>query len=504
MADKVEFEFIETGGEKLAGTLDAVAGSSAKADDGSKRLTTSLTKSAGAIADAGVKWTTFNGAIGVVARGIGTQNSVLGQMVGVIGQGVASIGMMSAAMGPLGIAIGLATTAFSIYEMHVASTKSKVDELRRSQEQLVPSLDEVISKIEEFNNRRERMGEIMGGRGTAAQRQGVRTVETNRLAADLERIRGTGPETDEIRRRVAEREALAATASEVFEAVATPLPGMVFTEEEAIAGERALGVRPPAANRRSGGRRQSRQPGGQGGVFDFTPTADASAESRASMTRQMNDQRELDDMARAAAEKQRSIEEEDRTQALAGLDETARREAEVHDQRMAQLEEWGAKGEEIAGAMYDAFMSVADGQATVQQAIQGLFVNYLRQTSKSETLEAGKQFAIALGYLAAENYPGAAKAAASGAAHLAVAAATGLGAAAIGSAGGGGSRAGGGARPTPGYGASRGSGGGGSSVVVNLNSPVVTAGTLADVGMGIARAVGAGIRLYGPSLRLTP
>jgi hypothetical protein len=119
---------------------------------------------------------------------------------------------------------------------------------------------------------------------------------------------------------------------------------------------------------------------------------------------------------------------------------------------------------------------------SVLQAGEAVFRQFLQQTAKSESIEAGKAAALAIANWwnpTGETY------AASAVAHLAVAAAAG-GAQAIVSGGGGGSGRSA-ERPT------RIDRGGSANVapaptVVYMNGPVITAGTYSDVGRQIARA----------------
>lgn len=220
-----------------------------------------------------------------------------------------------------------------------------------------------------------------------------------------------------------------------------------------------------------------------------------------------------DQAAAAAAEEAAAAEVERENRRMQGLYELAQREAEArdelregqrekerqaHEDRLSELEEWGAAGERVGAALYDAFELVASGQATLAQAAAQLFKQSLQQFAKSEMLEAGKEIGLALGSLAMENYPGAAKHFASAAQHGLVAAAAGVGAAAIGgaSAGGGGAR--GNARPeSAGRGGAGGGYGGPATIVVNLPANTILAGTYADAGREIIRATRAASRTYG-------
>ena len=494
MADEsISFALEITGEDKVSRALGNVAGSTGQVDVATRRLS-------GAVADAGAKWNTFGSTLGLVGRGIATQNQTLGQLVGTLGSAVGSIGTLSAAMGPLGIVIGVASTAFTLYQQATAGARRETDNLKTATDQLIPSLETLVSKIEAAEAARGRMSNIMQGRGSGAERQAVQIREAERLAADIAAIRGSGPETDEIRRRVAAREAVGRTASEFLSEVTAPAGGYVFSEEEAIAGERRLGVRDPERRRRGGGagrardaeaerRRLSaemaygnRNPNARGG--QQLGTYDPEAENRREAEKEATSLRERFEAERAIAA--------ERSELLEGERE---KEQRAHEERLSELDEWGAAGERVGAALYDAFELVASGQATLAQAAAQLFKQSLQQFAKSEMLEAGKEIGLAIGSLAMENYPGAAKHFASAAQHGLVAAAAGVGAAAIGgaSAGGGGGRSN--ARPES---AGRGAGGGGgpSTIVVNLPATTILAGTYADAGRMVSRVLRAEMRTY--------
>lgn len=130
-------------------------------------------------------------------------------------------------------------------------------------------------------------------------------------------------------------------------------------------------------------------------------------------------------------------------------------------------------------AIFTAIAQVATGAKTGEEAFIGLLKSFLEMISEYAALKAATEFADAAASFARYDYGGGAAHVGAGLAFTAVAVATGVGAAAIGT---GAPQAP--ARPEP---QAEAQGGGGNvTYVVNWNSPVVTAGTRAELGRDIA------------------
>lgn len=168
------------------------------------------------------------------------------------------------------------------------------------------------------------------------------------------------------------------------------------------------------------------------------------------------------------------------------------READMEAERekqdyLRELEEQAAEAreQELEGVMqmvgrsskmlFTAIAQVASGAKSGEEAFLGLLKSFLEMISEYASLKAATEFADAAGAFARYDYGGGAAHVGAGLAFTAVAVATGVGAAAIGS----------GAPQAPARPEAQPQGqegGGNTTYVVNWNSPVVTAGTRAELG----------------------
>lgn len=181
------------------------------------------------------------------------------------------------------------------------------------------------------------------------------------------------------------------------------------------------------------------------------------------------------ELHRQLAEKQADIDQE-----------MAAKRQQVAEQAMEQRRQ---TSQEMTGMLGDMTMSfgkslaaIATGEKTADEAFKGLLKSFLEMISQYATLKAATEFADAGSAFARYDYAGGAGHIAAGVAFTAVAVATGVGAGALGAAPSAP------ARPeSSGVGESGGKGG---DVIINWNSPVVTAGTKAELGREIGVMLG--------------
>jgi len=204
---------------------------------------------------------------------------------------------------------------------------------------------------------------------------------------------------------------------------------------------------------------------------------------------------EAEAQARHDADAERLDAEEEKNAAILEMnEERIAKEEEAEEQaRQRQIEaqtEFMELGMNVVGLMTDALGAIASGEKTAEDAFKGLAKAFLQMISQYAMLKAATEFAEAIGAFASFNYGGGALHLAAGVAFTAVAVATGVGAAAINVA-----KPTAPARPE----ADKGSGDKGRSgdVVINWNSPVVTAGTRDDLGRELGALVSAGRARYG-------
>lgn len=195
------------------------------------------------------------------------------------------------------------------------------------------------------------------------------------------------------------------------------------------------------------------------------------------------------------AETQR-INEEELDAELARMDAVEAREAEgrqaMKDAQTAMLEQQQEEREQAAGeltnllgqttaALGKAVGSIILGEKTTEEAFKGLAAAFLEMVSQYASLKAATEFADAAASFARYDFGGGAAHIGAGLAFTAVAVATGVGAAAINAPPQAPARPEAGQQPTD--------SGGGGDVVVNFNSPIVTAITRAELGRNISGLV---------------
>lgn len=172
-----------------------------------------------------------------------------------------------------------------------------------------------------------------------------------------------------------------------------------------------------------------------------------------------------------------------------------RKELEVaeYERRLAldeaAIEQREATGKEIAGlfsqttaALGDSLKAIAGGEKTAEEAFKGLAASFLEMISQYAAMKAATEFADAAASFARYDFGGGAAHVGAGLAFTAVAVATGVGAAVINQPPQ--------APARPEAAQNDGGGGGGGDVIINWNSPVVTAGTRAELGREVSTLVG--------------
>lgn len=173
------------------------------------------------------------------------------------------------------------------------------------------------------------------------------------------------------------------------------------------------------------------------------------------------------------------------------IEQAARNEDEARQNAIAQQEEFMQLGMNVVSLMTDALGDIASGEKTAAEAFKGLAKSFLQMISQYAALKAATEFADAIAAFARQDYASGPQHLAAGVAFTAVAVATGVGAAAITTA-----KPSAPARPEADRNAGSGKNGGGD-VIINWNSPVVTAGTRDDLGRELGALVRAGDARYG-------
>lgn len=485
-----------------------------------------------AAASGGLKLQQLTGSFGILSGAVGQVNPQLGELGRVLSTGVGQMGQMASASSMLGGSIAALATAFSIVTRAIKDSGDAMREAERIAIATAPTFDSIFAQIQRHDAETARIRRMANGQGTSqeyAAQEGLSSARQRDLQAAINgdpaairRLRASGMGNAGHARGDAEEFLMGGIASAAdalgFGGAANRLRvdqldaaevERASAEIERLAGQtghtRALAA---AAERtpppRSGAAPRARR--GGGGSSHGTAESDASRAAGnmgdsdiigfgalsgglSQLGQQMAQGGGKNEVALADAQARR---EQSRRQ------ETLRQEGIFYRERRQQAEEYYAaleeKGAAVGAALGDVLTQVASGQATIQQAISSVFKQAMAELAKSESVKAIASFAEAAGALASYQYPAAAKFAEAGALHLVAAGAAG-GALAIasgaGSSGGGG---GGPARPTRSA-QSRDNGGG--NVVINMNAPSISAGTNAELGRVISRAVRHGERRFG-------
>lgn len=184
--------------------------------------------------------------------------------------------------------------------------------------------------------------------------------------------------------------------------------------------------------------------------------------------------------------------EREKRQAIAEEENESRTKlAEANEARASEMmENFGSLASGSSKLITSALIDTISGAKTAEEAFTGMLKSFLEMISEYAALKAATEFAEAIGSFARYDFSGGAQHVAAGLAFTAVAVATGVGAAAI--------NTGAPAAPArPATGGGEGRGGEKQTVVVNYNSPVVTAQTEAELGRSIGGMVDTGRRRFG-------
>lgn len=194
-------------------------------------------------------------------------------------------------------------------------------------------------------------------------------------------------------------------------------------------------------------------------------------------------------MARMEEERRRVEEEMELQEQLSEKLQEAARAAEEAEQ--AQIEQISSVNQVIVGGLTDALSAVIAGQKSAEEAFAGMLASFLAYISEQAALEAAINFAQAIAAFARYDMGAGGQHLAAGVAFTAVAVAAGAGAAALSA------PATPSAEPEENRGSRDSDRGGGGQVIINWNSPVVTATTRAELGREMGHMIRAGQVRYG-------
>lgn len=458
-------------------------------------------------------------------QGVTSALGVEGQTAGLIGrvtQTSAAMAQLGATFGPQGALVGgivgAAIPAIQYMSQQLNEQEQRIVDLRAAADGLVTSYDDILARMNRVNSERARESRLGMGLGSDTEQRAFLESAENRAeqtrlqsqAAFLALQEASASEYAEAAANLRTAEEAERTARQTLERAqegariaASEARDQVneLMQELLSAGSEAETAAP--ARRGGGGRRRAETP--QAAAVD---EGDAMAVVRDILREQNDALREQEELMRGINELKDEAQEKDERLA-ARADALAEREKdrlEEHQQKLNEAADQARQRHEeqtevyksvmgvVVGGLNDALQSIISGQKTAGEAFEGLLASFLKYISEQSMLKAIFEYAEAIASFASYRVDQGAQHLAAGVAYTAVAVAAGAGSVAL--------SAPSGATPSdqkpasPEAGAA-GEGGRGGDVVINWNSPVVTAGTRAELGRDMASMIRAGSQRFG-------
>jgi hypothetical protein len=502
------------GASAVSGGLDTMSSRTESAAAAADRLASRQTAAATAAIAFGQRLAAAANAVQGVASALGVEGQAAG-LIGKITQTSSAMAQLGATFGPQGALVGGIVGA------------------------AIPAISGIMESIDALNERNAEWAERLRGieegqqQAEAATRQSTTAIneQSDALANASENMRRfiDSLSTGGIQRQAQDSSARITELSDQLARVNDELRGL-GSVQGAAAADRMLGLQDRARElttaiaaasdqfeeargllsetesapaRRGGGRRRVEEP--QAAVVDegdaMAVVRDIINEQNAALREQAelkeeligitDKQRGVEEAAAAARAEQHEAELERQSELKDALIESADKQREVADR---QRQEYQAVTGVIAGGLNDALQAIIAGNKTAEEAFTGLLASFLKYISEQSMLKAIYEYAEAIASFASYRYDQGAQHLAAGIAYTAVAVAAGAGSAALSAPS---SKGAGEEKPASPESGRAGDGKGGGDVVINYNSPVVTAGTRAELGRDMAGMIRAGTQRYG-------
>jgi hypothetical protein len=511
------------GADRAAQSLGGLGGSSDRASRSVEQLTARQTAAATSAIAFGQRLAAAANAIQGVTSALGVEGQVAG-LIGRVTQTSAAMAQLGASFGPQGALVGgilgAAIPAIQYMSQQLNEQEQRIVDLRSAADGLVTSYDDILARMNQVNSERARGSRLGMGLGSETEQRAFLESAENR--AEQTRLNAQAAFLALQEASTAEYAEAAANLRTAEEAEGTARRALQSAQEGSrLAAEEARGEidqlmeelmsagtesAAPVARRGGGGRRRAEAlPDGDArGVArdilaeeqrDILQAQNDALREQEELVAQLLAQKDLQiqkdsDIAAARAE-QHEAELERQTELKDSLIESADKQREVADR---QRQEYMGVTSVIAGGLNDALQAIISGNKTAEEAFTGLLASFLKYISEQSMLKAIYEYAEAIASFASYKYDQGAQHLAAGIAYTAVAVAAGAGAAALSAPSAKGSSEEKPASPESGRGDG---GGGGGDIVINWNSPVVTAGTRAELGRDMAGMIRAGTQRYG-------
>ena len=519
---------------EFTGTDDAVRGTTRVSDglenmsdrsSAAARATEQLAARQTAAATSAIAFGQRLAAAASAVQGITSALGVEGQAAGLIGkvtQTSAAMAQLGATFGPQGALVGgILGAAIPAVQGLIQSFREQEEAQQRLLEStavLVESYDTILQRIRQVSSARAAESRISMGLGDAQEQEAAvtraqqaaaaatQTAERARAALDQASFDQMQTAITGLRAAESAERRTRAELQQAQEAQRLAVADAQADVDEMMESLMSAGQESAPARRGGGGRRRAEAlPDGDArGVArdilaeeqrDILQAQNDALREQEELVAQLLAQKDLQiqkdsDIAAARAE-QHEAELERQTELKDSLIESADKQREVADR---QRQEYMGVTSVIAGGLNDALQAIIAGNKTAEEAFTGLLASFLKYISEQSMLKAIYEYAEAIASFASYKYDQGAQHLAAGIAYTAVAVAAGAGAAALSAPSAKGSSEEKPASPESGRGDG---GGGGGDIVINWNSPVVTAGTRAELGRDMAGMIRAGTQRYG-------
>lgn len=132
----------------------------------------------------------YQSTIAIAAGAVNQFSGSSGKMVSILGQTAGAMATVAGSMGPVGIAIVGVTSAVGLLSAAFADSKDEAADAKREMESMIPTLNEIISKMEAARSGMDLSARVRGGRGTILEQTAYQRQSEARLREDQKTLQG--------------------------------------------------------------------------------------------------------------------------------------------------------------------------------------------------------------------------------------------------------------------------------------------------------------------------
>lgn len=179
--ESIEIKLLVEGEQAATRALSSVTGQISKLDTAQKQAAVSSKAQTAALGAATQGAAKFQSTIGIAAQAVGTFSTSGGKMVSILGQTAGAMATVAGSMGPVGIAITGVTAAVGLLATAFVDSKTAAANAKDEMKSLIPTLNEIISKMEQARAALNLRARVRDGLGTPIE-QGARASEAEAAA----------------------------------------------------------------------------------------------------------------------------------------------------------------------------------------------------------------------------------------------------------------------------------------------------------------------------------